>query len=345
MREVDRVRSERDALAERMADREALLARARSELVQLTVERDALAAKEIGLRAEAVRLDQERAAALGTAEDSRTQAADLRMHLETRQREVELAAQVQIRLQHEADQAALQLEALTGEAESLRRMLAEASANAEEAQRQKHATAADALQLSELVARLADAMEALKATAVEELASARAEIGTLAGERDALRAECDRLGASEQALIAERRVAGKAAVETALAGVSEEQKRSELQAASAVARMQTIRNLRSSGARQRLLHQLLLNAETGVPDRRAIFTLHKTASMFVSSLMSYLTDILNLPIHSPNAVGAEYINDEINIRSNMRSVEGRSGLFGPFRGYVDFSPAPSLEPS
>ena len=66
VREVDRVRSERDALAERMADREALLARARSELVQLTVERDALAAKEIGLRAEAVRLDQERAAALGT---------------------------------------------------------------------------------------------------------------------------------------------------------------------------------------------------------------------------------------------------------------------------------------
>ena len=127
------------------------------------------------------------------------------MHLETRQREVELAAQVQIRLQHEADQAALQLEALTGEAESLRRMLAEASANAEEAQRQKHATAADALQLSESVARLADAMDALKATAIGELASARAEIGPLAGERDALRAECDRLGASEAALIAKCR--------------------------------------------------------------------------------------------------------------------------------------------
>ncbi|MDP3675560.1 MAG: hypothetical protein Q8R44_10775 [Novosphingobium sp.] len=98
----------------------------------------------------------------------------------------------------------------------------------------------------------------------------------------------------------------------------------------------TIGLLRANGARRRLIQSLLLNPVTGVADRRAVFTLHKTASSFVWNLMSYLADVLNLPVHSANASGAEYLSDEINIRSNLGVVNSLSGLFGPFRGYVDF---------
>lgn len=191
--------------------------------------------------------------------------------------------------------------------------------------------------LFQLEADLAQARERV-ASLEEAAASADVRFEALALERDSLLAECARLGASEMALIAEKREVARMALEAE----QESARRSKEQTRESSLidpRLQTIRIMRESGARQRLLQQLLLDPHTGAPDRRAIFTLHKTASSFISNLMGYLAEMLNLPIHSPNGTGAEYINDEINIRTNMHSVEGRSGLFGPFRGYVDFPPS------
>lgn len=97
----------------------------------------------------------------------------------------------------------------------------------------------------------------------------------------------------------------------------------------------TISNLRETGARARLADALSLDHNMSAPARKAVFTLHKTASSFIWHLLDFLSDVLNIPVYSPNGTGNSYIPDEINIRHSLAELESRFGLFGAFRGYID----------
>lgn len=98
-------------------------------------------------------------------------------------------------------------------------------------------------------------------------------------------------------------------------------------------RQEAIAALRANGARARLLAALSLTPE-GLRDRKAIFALHKTASMFVWRLLDMTSDVLGVELHSPNGADAEYILDEISLKHTNMDWRSQYGLFGPFRGHV-----------
>ncbi len=97
----------------------------------------------------------------------------------------------------------------------------------------------------------------------------------------------------------------------------------------------TIKALRESGARARLM-QALSSSASGARDRRAVFTLHRCASMLVWRIMEYIANVVGVQLHSPNGAGSEYIMDEVRLREKGDIVPRHFGLLGPFRGYFEF---------
>ncbi len=179
------------------------------------------------------------------------------------------------------------------------------------------AARAEAGELLEAKTRL----EMEKSNVEQTLGTTQVSLDHTARRLQDFQAEAERLGGESLRLESEKR----------LLAAQVEQAQSLMEFAN---RRDAILALRSSGARTRLANALGTSPQ-GIPDRKAIFALHKTASMFVWRLLDFLSDVLGVSLHSPNGTNSEYLLDEINIRGREFEVLRHFGLFGPFRGFVD----------